>query len=175
MRASRPQGTDKDGLWTCGQLNGTCPHVHKPCYDYSRGAVLGRFSSQGHVAPGMIGRWFGGALGFPRKRWLLNFERPFLSWRLLVRGWCELSDPHCLVGIGLEAGQRLVLVMNADVSVQMLAQLHTGPSIAALVWSGRKLQFVSSEGYRVVIGYGALMAEAKARFESVESRLLSIG
>ena len=86
-----------------------------------------------------------------------------------------MPDPNYLAWIGLKAGQALVLVVNGDVPIQMLTELHASPSIAALARPWRDLQFVSCERDRVVVGHGALMAEAETLLELVVRGLISIG
>jgi len=105
----------------------------------------------------------------------LRFEGQLLPRDLQAWYGCELPDPNHLARIGLKTGQALVLVVNGNVPIQMLTELHASPSIAALARPGRDLQFVSCEGHRVVVGYGAFMAEAEALLELVVRGLISIG
>ena len=159
-------------MWTGKRRLPTCPQT---LLRLLRRRHLGAFRPDGSTTPGMIGCWPGLSLRLPRRRWLLWFEGQLLPQDLQVWVGCELPDPNHLVRIGLKTGQALVLVVNGDMPIQMLTELHASPSIAALVRSWRDLQFVSCKGYRVVVCHGALMAEAETLLELVVRWLISIG
>ena len=78
-----------------------------------------------------------------------------------------MSNPHRLLGSGLENGQAFSLMADFQATIQELPNIDTGFGIAPAFGSRGDLQPVTIKGDGVVIRHGTLMFEAEVVFQTI--------